>query len=93
MNTEIKKVDSQGRIVLPRNWREKELKDGDEVIIMEEEGILKIIPRKKIDLTQFFDKLEYDDIFYEPTKNVTSEELLEELKRGRNEDEKKLSID
>ncbi len=41
MNTEIKKVDSQGRIVLPRNWRDKELKDGDEVIIMEEEGILK----------------------------------------------------
>jgi len=61
MNTEIKKVDSQGRIVLPRNWRERELKDGDEVIIMEEEGILKIIPKKKIDLTQFFDKLEYDD--------------------------------
>jgi len=46
---------------LPRNWRERELKDGDEVIIMEEEGILKIIPKKKIDLTQFFDKLEYDD--------------------------------
>ena len=46
---------------MPRNWRERELKDGDEVIIMEEEGILKIIPKKKIDLTQFFDKLEYDD--------------------------------
>ena len=46
---------------MPRNWREKELKDVDEVIIMEEEGILKIIPKKKIDLTQFFDKLEYDD--------------------------------
>ena len=61
MNTEIKKVDSQGRIVLPRNWREKELKDGDEVIIIEEEGILKIIPKKKIDLTQFFDSIELDD--------------------------------
>jgi AbrB family looped-hinge helix DNA binding protein len=61
MNTEIRKVDSQGRIVLPHKWREKELKNGDEVIIMEEEGILKIIPKKKIDLTQFFDTLEYDD--------------------------------
>ena len=69
MNTEIKKVDSQGRIVLPRNWREKELKDGDEVIIMEEEGILKIIPKKKIDLTQFFDKLEYDDILVDKLEN------------------------
>lgn len=61
MNTEIRKVDSQGRIVLPYKWREKELKDGDEVIIMEEEGILKIIPKKKIDLTKFFDTLEYDE--------------------------------
>lgn len=61
MNTEIRKVDSQGRIVLPHKWRQEELKDGDEVIIMEEEGILKIIPKKKIDLTQFFDSLEYDD--------------------------------
>jgi AbrB family looped-hinge helix DNA binding protein len=69
MNIEIKKVDSQGRIVLPRNWREKELKDGDEVIIMEEEGILKIIPKKKIDLTQFFDKLEYDDILVDKLEN------------------------
>ncbi len=69
MNTEIKKVDSQGRIVLPRNWREKELKDGDEVIIMEEEGILKIIAKKKIDLTQFFDKLEYDDILIDKLEN------------------------
>ncbi len=69
MNTEIKKVDSQGRIVLPRNWREKELKDGDEVIIIEEEGILKIIPKKKIDLTQFFDKLEYDDILVDKLEN------------------------
>lgn len=69
MNTEIKKVDSQGRIVLPRNWRERELKDVDEVIIMEEEGILKIIPKKKIDLTQFFDKLEYDDILIDKLEN------------------------
>ncbi len=33
------------------------------------------------------------EIFCEPIKNVTSEELLEELKRGRIEDEKKFSID
>lgn len=60
-NTEIRKVDSQGRIVLPHKWREKELKEGDEVIIIEEQGILKIIPKKKVDLTQFFDSLEYGD--------------------------------
>ena len=54
---------------MPRNWREKELKDVDEVIIMEEEGILKIIPKKKIDLTQFFDKLEYDDKLIDKLEN------------------------
>ena len=69
MNTEIRKVDSQGRIVLPHKWRENELKDGDEVIIMEEEGILKIIPKKKIDLTQFFDTLEYDDDLVDKLEN------------------------
>ncbi len=61
INTEIRKVDSQGRIVLPLKWREKELKNGDEVIILEDEGILKIIPKKKIDLTKFFDSLEFDE--------------------------------
>lgn len=69
MKTELRKVDSQGRIVLPQYWREKELKDSDEVIIMEEKGILKIIPKKKIDLTQFFDKLEYDDDFIDKLEN------------------------
>ncbi|MHA1648800.1 MAG: AbrB/MazE/SpoVT family DNA-binding domain-containing protein [Candidatus Helarchaeota archaeon] len=61
VNTKIRKVDSQGRIILPREWRKRELKDGNEVIIIEEEGILRIIPKKKIDLTQFFDSLEFDD--------------------------------
>ena len=61
INTEIRKVDSQGRIVLPLKWREKELKNEDEVIVIEDEGILKIIPKKKIDLTKFFDSLEFDE--------------------------------
>jgi len=63
INTEIRKVDSQGRIVLPRKWRKNELKGGNEVIIIEDKGILKIIPKKKIDLTQFFDSIEFDDDF------------------------------
>ncbi|KKK46027.1 hypothetical protein LCGC14_1302820 [marine sediment metagenome] len=61
INTEIRKVDSQGRIVLPLKWRERELKNGEEVLVIEDEGILKIIPQKKIDLTQFFDSLEFDE--------------------------------
>ena len=69
MNTEIRKVDSQGRIVLPNKWREKELKDGDEVIIIEDKGILRIIPKKKINLTQFFDSLEFDDDLIDKLEN------------------------
>ncbi|MBN1801851.1 MAG: AbrB/MazE/SpoVT family DNA-binding domain-containing protein [Candidatus Lokiarchaeota archaeon] len=61
MNTEIRKVDSQGRIVLPLNWREKELKNVDEVIIVEEGGILKIIPKKNFELAKFFDSIQYDN--------------------------------
>lgn len=69
INTEIRKVDSQGRIVLPLKWREKELKNEDEVIIIEDEGILKIIPKKKVDLTKFFDSLEFDDDLMEKLEN------------------------
>jgi len=69
VNTKIRKVDSQGRIILPHKWREKELKDNDEVIIIEENGILKIIPKKKIDLTQFFDTLEYDEDLVDKLEN------------------------
>ena len=69
LNTEIRKVDSQGRIVLPLKWREKELKNEDEVIIIEDEGILKIIPKKKVDLTKFFDSLEFDDDLIEKLEN------------------------
>ncbi|MBD3195245.1 MAG: AbrB/MazE/SpoVT family DNA-binding domain-containing protein [Candidatus Lokiarchaeota archaeon] len=69
MKTEIRKVDSQGRIVLSYKWREKELKDNNEVIILEEKGVLKIIPKKKIDLTKFFDTIELDEDLLEKLEN------------------------
>ncbi len=61
INAEVKKVDSQGRIVLPLDWRERDLKGVNEVIIIKEKGYLKIIPKKKVDLTQFFDALAFDE--------------------------------
>ena len=63
--TEIKKVDSQGRIVLPRDWREKVLGDEKEVIIIKDGDFLKIIPKKKGDLTKFFDTLDLGAEFIE----------------------------
>lgn len=55
---EIKKVDDQGRFVLPSDWRKEELKEGNEVFIIKRKGYLKMIPKKKIDLTKFFDKVD-----------------------------------
>ncbi|MCD6494187.1 MAG: AbrB/MazE/SpoVT family DNA-binding domain-containing protein [Archaeoglobaceae archaeon] len=62
---EVKKVDKQGRITLPSNWKKKELKDSDEVFIIKEKGILKIIPKKKPDLTKYFDSVDLDVDFIE----------------------------
>ncbi len=51
----IKKVDKQGRIILPSDWRKGELRDTNEVFIIKEKGVLKIIPKKKPNLTKYFD--------------------------------------
>jgi len=53
---EIKKVDKQGRFVIPSDWRKKEMKDTDEVFLLKRKGSLKILPKKKVPLTKFFDK-------------------------------------
>ncbi|MBS7248289.1 MAG: hypothetical protein KIH04_08445 [Candidatus Freyarchaeota archaeon] len=55
---EVKKVDEQGRIVLPADWRQKELGESREVIVIKGEGVLKIIPKKRVDLTRFFDSID-----------------------------------
>jgi len=52
---ERRKVDEQGRFVLPLDWRAEELKGSREVFVIKGKGYLKIVPRKKVDLTRFFD--------------------------------------
>ncbi len=53
---EVRKVDGQGRVLLPSEWRE--LGQAKEVIILSQGDHLKIIPKKKVDLTKFFDKVD-----------------------------------
>jgi len=53
---EIKKVDSQGRLILPADWREIELSENKELFIIKRKGYLKLVPKRRIDLTEFFDK-------------------------------------
>ena len=56
----VRHVDRQGRIALPRDWRLKSLKGEKEVVIVEHEDSLVIRPRRKIDLTEFFDSVKVD---------------------------------
>lgn len=55
---EVRKVDGQGRVLLPSEWRTKELGKAKEVIIMSQGDQLRIIPKKKVDLTKYFDKVD-----------------------------------
>ena len=55
---EVRKVDSQGRFILPTDWRNAELSETQEVYVIKRKGYLKIIPRRRIDLTRFFDKVD-----------------------------------
>jgi len=60
MEVEVKKVDSQGRVSLPSDWRRDVLGDGSEVVLTREGELIIIKARKKPDLTKFFDSLETD---------------------------------
>jgi bifunctional DNA-binding transcriptional regulator/antitoxin component of YhaV-PrlF toxin-antitoxin module len=55
----IKELDKQGRLVLPKNWRERYAKKGKVILRVEEDAII-IKPYELADLTEFFDKIEVD---------------------------------
>ena len=55
---EVKKVDSQGRLILPADWRETEIGENRELYIIKRKGYLKIVPKRRIDLTECFDKVD-----------------------------------
>ena len=56
---EVKTVDSQGRIMLPKNWRDRYLKD-KKAVIAQKGDIIEIRPFEDIDLTKYFDSIEVD---------------------------------
>ena len=59
MEVEVKVVDEQGRVILPKTWREKYLKN-KKAIISTKGDTIEIKPFTSIDLTEYFDKLEAD---------------------------------
>ena len=59
MQVEVKSVDNQGRILLPKDWRNRYLK-GKKAIVIYKGDLVEIRPFTKSDLTKFFDKVEVD---------------------------------
>ena len=59
MEVEIKAVDPQGRILLPKDWRNRYLK-GNKAIVVAKGALVEIRPFTKADLTKYFDKVEVD---------------------------------
>ena len=55
---EIKKVDSQGRLILPADWREAEIGESKELYVIKRKGYLKIVPKHRVDLTECFDSVD-----------------------------------
>jgi len=59
LEVEVKRVDNQGRIILPKSWRDRYLK-GKKAIVVFKDDLVEIRPFTKFDLTKYFDKVEAD---------------------------------
>ncbi|ALM75263.1 division/cell wall cluster transcriptional repressor MraZ [Thermococcus barophilus] len=59
MEIMVKRFDPQGRLLLPKEIRERL---GEEVIIVDLGDRVEILPRKKVDLTRFFDSVEIEEL-------------------------------
>ena len=44
---EIKKVDAQGRLILPADWREAEIGESKELYVIKRKGYLKLVPKRR----------------------------------------------
>lgn len=72
---ELRRIDEQGRLILPPDWRKAEVSEDREVYVIKRKGYLKILPRRRADLTALFDSVdlrveaiddwhEFEKIFY-----------------------------
>jgi len=81
----VRRVDREGRISLPLDWRSRSLKGEKEVVVVEQDDALVIRPRRRPDITRYFDSVEVDvdpSVFadYRQLKHAL---LSEEKKEGR----------
>jgi len=59
MEVVVKRLDPQGRLLLPKEIRER---FGEEVIIVDLGDRVELLPRKRADLTRFFDSVEIEEL-------------------------------
>ncbi len=57
---EIKEIDAQGRIVIPKEWRKEKLKAKKVLMKLRGDGSIEIVPYNSLDLTKYFDSVEID---------------------------------
>lgn len=59
MEVEVKTIDNQGRIMLPKSWRDRYLKNKKAIVSLKGD-LIEIRPFENTDLTKYFDKIEVD---------------------------------
>ena len=55
----VKEMDRQGRLVIPKEWRDEVL-EGNKVVIVRRDDSIEIKPYKETDLTKYFDSVEVE---------------------------------
>ena len=74
---ELREIDSQGRFTIPAKWREQAMKEAKEVYVLMYPDHLKVLPKRKVDLTKYFDSVEIDV----PLENFSDYHRLRKLLR------------
>ena len=59
LEVEVKTVDNQGRIILPKNWRDRYLENKKAIVSLKGD-IIEIRPFTNADLTKYFDKVDVE---------------------------------
>jgi AbrB family looped-hinge helix DNA binding protein len=57
---EIKEIDDQGRIVIPKHWRKGKLRTRKVLMTLRNDDSIEIVPYNTMDLTKYFDSVEVD---------------------------------
>lgn len=56
----IKHVDEQGRVVIPKKWRDEHLKDSSVVLLQITDGEIIMKGHQPVDITKYFNSLDAD---------------------------------